>query len=44
MIEEALIWISLPFRVAYGLIRDEIEFYRIVRHHIKNKPFKDVEF
>ena len=43
MIEEALIWISLPFRVVYGLIRDEIEFYKIVRHHLTSKPGKDFE-
>jgi hypothetical protein len=42
-IGEVTFWIAFPFRVAWGLIRDEIEFWKIVHHHATSKPFKDIE-
>jgi hypothetical protein len=43
-LSEALLLAALPFIVIYGLIRDEIEFWKLVHHHVKSKPLKDAEF
>ena len=40
---EMLFWTAFPFRVIWGVIRDEIEFYKIVHHHVTSKPGKDIE-
>lgn len=41
--KEVLFWTTFPIRVVWGIIRDEIEFYRFVKHHITSKPGKDFE-
>ena len=41
--KEILFWTAFPFRVIFGIIRDEIEFYKFVRHHLTSKPGKDFE-
>ena len=38
-----LFWTTFPIRVIFGVIRDEIEFYKIVHHHVTSKPGKDIE-
>jgi len=43
MIERAAFWIAFPIIVVYGLIRDEIEFYKLVHHYINSKQLKDAE-
>jgi hypothetical protein len=41
---EALFWAMLPLRVVYGLIRDEVEFWMLVKGYVVDKPLKDAEF
>ena len=41
--KEILFWIAFPFRVAWGVVVDEIEFIKIVHHHASGKTGKGLE-
>ena len=40
-LSEVVFWGLLPFRVLYSLIRDEYEFWTVVKGYTLDKPLKD---
>ena len=43
-LSEILFWGSLPFRVLFSVIRDEYEFWMLVKGYAVDKPLKDAKF
>jgi len=43
-LSEILFWGSLPFRVLFSVIRDEYEFWTVVKGYTLDKPLKNSKF